>query len=110
MAIEILDHGACIAAGDLATSGEGSPSGVNARGIVSWADDGSGAVLLNLETPVGEDELIAIAQSSVAPMITQVDWVTDSQVRVTTRTDAGAASPGTAWFMFFRVPRTAVEA
>lgn len=110
MAIEILDHGACIAAGDLATPGEGSPSAVNARGIVSWSEGGTGVVLLDLETPVGDGELVALVQAAGAAMITQVDHVSDSIVQVTTRTDAGAASPGEAWFMLFRVPRTAVEA
>lgn len=110
MATETLDHGSCIAAGEIQTSGEGVPSSCRAVGVVSYAEDGTGAVLLNLVDGIGESEALAFAQVQGAAMSTQIDRVSDTQIRITTRTEAGAASPGAAWFMVYRIPRNEVEA
>lgn len=107
MAIEIIDGGACKAAGLLTT--QVGPAGiVEAQGIAGYTVESTSSILVDLVDPIGSAELLVFAQRVGASGINRITRVNDSQIRFETLTDAGAAAQGTLYFIIFRVPRGVV--
>lgn len=107
MAIEIIDGGACKAAGLLTT--QVGPAGiVEAQGIAGYTVESTSSILVDLVDPIGETELIVLGQRVGAAGINRITRVNDSQIRFETLDEAGAAAQGTIYFLVFRIPRGVV--
>ena len=104
MAIEILDGGACKAAGLIETA-VGPAGTVEAKGIRAYEVESTSSILVTLEDPIGESELLVNAQRSGAAGLARVTRVNDEQIRFETLTAGGLAAQGQIWFMVFRIPR-----
>jgi hypothetical protein len=105
MSIEILDKGACKAAGHILTEPVLANARVFAQGIASAVVESASSILLELSEGIGIDEFIGQGQRAAGAGQCSITWVDETHVRVETLNSAGAGQSGTAWFMFFRVPR-----
>lgn len=104
MSIEILDKGACKAAGTVDT---GAPITLaRTQGIVSVAAGVPGSITLVLSEGIGQEEFLAFVTSEGEGLgiIGQASWIDPFTVEITTRAAAtGDLAEGIVYFMFFRL-------
>ena len=100
MAIEILDKGACKAAGFLDTN---AAANTRVQGCFNVNQEATGSMVLGLSEAIGVNEFLGVATASAVDRNATIEWVDDTHVRVRTADMAGVLAAGTCWFMCFRI-------